>query len=320
MRRSSARLAAVEAASSDSLSSLPQALSHKVLLLLPLDERLRCSEVSRRWRAMLAVRSLWARLDLTSGVTVTNALLRAAVKKAGPRGLEALVVPGDADDVTLAALCSVLAANARGALRQVRVGRPCGDEHVKMLLEAGAPRLERLDVDFLDLEHFDEARAALRRAPPKYGAPLRVHTLRVNGNEDARAGADGVLRLPDDAVAGLFADAAAARRQPDWRAARGRVAARAKRAGGAGGRRPGAPPAQLSGEGLRAVARGGARARAPAASWRRAAAGPGCVLREHQQHAAGRAVCGAGGRRAARQRHAHAPHAPICRPLVAQRR
>ena len=67
------------------LLALPRPLALAIFALLPVDTRLRCSEVSRAWRALLADTSLWTRLDLcsTSGVRFSEALFRAAVAKAG---------------------------------------------------------------------------------------------------------------------------------------------------------------------------------------------------------------------------------------------
>jgi hypothetical protein len=72
----------------DPLTVLTSPLSRKVLALLPLDTRLRCAEVSPRWRAAVAECSLWVRLDF-DGVARRNAndaLLRCAAARAG-RGL-----------------------------------------------------------------------------------------------------------------------------------------------------------------------------------------------------------------------------------------
>ena len=68
------------------LSPLPRCFVHAVLLLLPVDTRLRCCEVSWAWRALLADTTLWACINLraSSGVQrFSEALLRADVAKAG---------------------------------------------------------------------------------------------------------------------------------------------------------------------------------------------------------------------------------------------
>lgn len=67
------------------LAPLPNWFVRAVFLLLFADQQLRCVEVDRAWRALLADPSLYFRLDvfLTSGVTrLSEALLRAAAAKA----------------------------------------------------------------------------------------------------------------------------------------------------------------------------------------------------------------------------------------------
>jgi hypothetical protein len=79
-----------EAATAATWDALPDALALRILSLLPVDTRLRCSEVRRHWRRLLAAGSAaWARLDLsaTAGIAgvVTAALVKAAVARAGGR-------------------------------------------------------------------------------------------------------------------------------------------------------------------------------------------------------------------------------------------
>ena len=61
---------------------LPAALALRIFALLPADARLLSAAVSRRWRALLAERALWARLDLSvlsrRGVTNPRQTLNAA--------------------------------------------------------------------------------------------------------------------------------------------------------------------------------------------------------------------------------------------------
>ena len=76
-----------ERASPDTiLSPLPRCFVRAVFLLLPVDTRLRCSEVSRAWRALLADASFFTTLNASrfSGVARFSVpLLRAAAVKAG---------------------------------------------------------------------------------------------------------------------------------------------------------------------------------------------------------------------------------------------
>ena len=81
------RSEAQERALSDNvLLPLPRCFVRAVFVLLPVGARLRCCEVSRAWRALLADTSLWSSiyLSITSGVArFSEALLRAAAAKAG---------------------------------------------------------------------------------------------------------------------------------------------------------------------------------------------------------------------------------------------
>jgi hypothetical protein len=175
-------------------------VAHKIFAALPADTRLRCSEVCRGWREMVAERSLWTGLDLseTSGLThrVTPALLRAAAAKAGG-ALTALDVSGVLRRLRdNGVLRAVLAANA-GTLRELRCLR--GHEQVWMLaplLEAllsAAPQLRICDADVL-FDDDKEARRALRNEGV-FG-PLRVRVAHLHY-------ADAATLVP------LFADVAA---------------------------------------------------------------------------------------------------------------
>ena len=81
------RVAALEERQNESrvLGPLPICVCHAIFLLLPVDTRLRCREVSRGWHACLSNPELWQLCDVsdTSGVAHrTIALLRAATKRA----------------------------------------------------------------------------------------------------------------------------------------------------------------------------------------------------------------------------------------------
>ena len=95
------------------LEALPLFLGLRILAALPVDTRLRCSEVSRGWRAVLAERSLWTTLDLRvldARVADLSALLRAAAARAGGQ-LGALHLVAWNRDIH-GALLAVLATNA----------------------------------------------------------------------------------------------------------------------------------------------------------------------------------------------------------------
>ena len=95
-----------------SLSDLPSFLSLRILALLPADQRLRCAELSRGWRALVAEPSLWQALDLSPAAGIhaaSAALLRAAAARARG-GLTRLDVSGCL--IPIDVLCEVLRANA----------------------------------------------------------------------------------------------------------------------------------------------------------------------------------------------------------------
>jgi hypothetical protein len=171
--------------------ALPRALALKIFAALPADTRLRCAEVCREWRAMVAERSLWTRLDLsaTSGVTHRGwrgrpALLRAAAAKAGG-ALQALDVYGVLErllnDDTLR---EVVAANA-GALRELRCLKAqrfpgLTVPQLEALLSA-APLLRVCEAELSSSAA--EARRALRNEGV-FG-PLRLRTACVRLEGDA---------------------------------------------------------------------------------------------------------------------------------------
>jgi hypothetical protein len=208
------RVVVAEERAPSALALLPLSLQLAVFALLPVDCRLRCLEVCRGWRAVLAAeRSLWTRLDLSlaGGVVarVTDALLRAASERAGGQ-LQTLDV-SDCPDITHAALLAVVTANA-AALRELRVDN--GVEQCEALLRAApqlrvfgsgywfaavhveallrcAPQLHDLDANVYFSRHANTHRI-LRNEPP-FG-PLRVLELSVR----PEGGEAGVLALAAD--------------------------------------------------------------------------------------------------------------------------
>ena len=94
------------------LTDLPHVLSLRILALLPADQRLRCAEVSRGWRALVAEPSLWQALDLSPAAGVHAAsVARLCAAAARARGrLTRLDVSG-CDLIPLDVLCDVLRAN-----------------------------------------------------------------------------------------------------------------------------------------------------------------------------------------------------------------
>ena len=160
------------------LSPLPCGFVRAVLLLLPVDTRLRCSEVSRAWRALLADTSLFCCLNLSidSGCArFSLPLLRADSAKAGGQ-LRTLDVTGQ----RLTApeqffLLESVSANA-ATLTELRVG-PCvqhfwSAEGVRALIGA-APACRLLEASVKIYRDRQVARAMLRNEPPFEALRLR---------------------------------------------------------------------------------------------------------------------------------------------------
>jgi hypothetical protein len=185
------------------LSALPLSCLLLIFARVPVDTRLRCSEVCRAWRAAVADPSVWRHVDLSchggiAGKHCGEALLRAAIVRA--RGsLQALDVPGRLHNISHAATFAAVAASANSLLTL----RVCGARNLDetQALLGAAPALRHLDADVdCDLpSELQQACAALRNEPPF--ERLRVHTLRVSlytvdrGTVVARPSAADVLQL-----------------------------------------------------------------------------------------------------------------------------
>lgn len=189
----SSKAAAHTAPAADALAPLPRDFVRAVFLSLPVDARLRCTEVCRSWRAFLDDASLFARLNLstTSGIRTFGApLFRAAVAKAGGR-LASLDLTGWAvwrDRLTtltvlvFEALRAAAADNA-ATLEELRLHESAFSvnfDQVSALLRA-CPNLRVLEVD-LRSDNVAAARRMLRTEPP-FG-PLRVRDLNLGCFED----------------------------------------------------------------------------------------------------------------------------------------
>jgi hypothetical protein len=180
--RRSNELEAAALPAGDPFATLPHALALVIFSLLPVDQRMRCAEVCRGWRAMLSDVNLWLRLDLSpaGGVArdaVTKALLRAAAKRAAGR-LQALDL-SDCERFTHKTICAVAAKNA-GALVELRLASPAAAlprtarfEELQLLLQA-APQLHMLET-YAACWNADSAHRLLRNEAP-FG-PLRVRRL-----------------------------------------------------------------------------------------------------------------------------------------------
>ena len=147
------------------LSLLPRYFVRAVLLLLPVDTRLRCCEVNRAWRALLAD-TFFARLDLSisSGLArYSLPLFRACVVKAGGQ-LRALDLTGQ--ETALNSVCLVEAFDA----------------YKRLVLQAAAANAATLTELRLDTGHYwrvDEMHALLEAAPA-----CRLLHLALSFNQD----------------------------------------------------------------------------------------------------------------------------------------
>jgi hypothetical protein len=192
--RRSTRSTSLTAPSEITLVMLPIAVIQRIFLMLNLPTRLRCFEVCRAWRAVLADTSLGTHLDLTAESdahrgeyearwpfpgTQPDALLRCAAARAGGTLASLRVELGHVSQV---ALLHVLTTNA-GALRELHtsygykeVGLSLGQ--AEALLQA-APGLRTFVAD-LGERYTLEYRAALRalRNEAPFG-PLRIRRLDV---------------------------------------------------------------------------------------------------------------------------------------------
>ena len=174
-RRVAAEARALGLAALPTFAALPPAQTLRIFLMLPVDSRLRCLEVSRAWRdALSGERALWTHLDLSAASGVARfsvALLRAAAARANG-GLVSLNVPrarGLHDD----ALVAVCAANGR-TLRELRLDDPrlsCGQ--IGALLRA-APSLQLLEPQGF-FKNATEACQVLRREA--HFAPVRLREV-----------------------------------------------------------------------------------------------------------------------------------------------
>jgi hypothetical protein len=190
----------------DPFAALPHALALAIFSRLTVEQRLRCIEVCRGWRATLSDHAAWLQLDLTraDGSECSEALLRAATSRAGGQLRSLRLACGDALQDSLFA---VAAGNA-ATLQELRIN-VLGvtfpqHRHVRILqaLLHAVPQLRTLEADVhcsleADVHCFAaDAYRALRNEPP-FG-PLRVRHLSVSAHG---ATADTVLALAADLAA-----------------------------------------------------------------------------------------------------------------------
>jgi hypothetical protein len=181
------------------LAALPHALALAIFSRLTVEQRLRCIEVCRGWRATLRDHAAWLQLDLTraDGGECSEALLRAATTRAGGRLRSLRLACGYALHSALWAT----AVDNDATLQELHTSAPPAElqqlfkiEDLEALLRA-APQLRTLEAD-VHCVNAEEAKRVLRNEPP-FG-PLHVRLLRVNA---AAAAADTVLALATDLAA-----------------------------------------------------------------------------------------------------------------------
>jgi hypothetical protein len=135
------RGAAAAPAGGDPFAALPHALALAVFSRLTVEQRLRCIEVCRGWRATLADHAAWLQLDLTraDGSACSEALLRAATSRAGGQLRSLRLACGHA---LHDALCAVAAGHA-ATLQELRISaagaehwQRCNIKHCEALLRA----------------------------------------------------------------------------------------------------------------------------------------------------------------------------------------
>ena len=178
------------------LLALPRPLALAIVALLPVDTRLRCSEVKRAWRALLADTTFFACLDLStsSGLKYFSwPLLRAAVIKAGGQ-LRTLDLTGQllVGETDLCRLRELVAANA-ATLTELLLDNNLGDftvEQVLALLDA-APALQLLAIESVDIKKKKKqvARAMFRNEAPFQALRLRGLWMSDGLNNTAKVAA-----------------------------------------------------------------------------------------------------------------------------------
>ena len=167
-----------------SIHSLPRPLVISILVLLPVKTRLRCSEVSRAWRALLTDTVCWECLDFSVfDGRFSEALFFAAVAKAGGQ-LRELDVSSGFIRLTYAALLNAVNANSQ-ALQRLRLHTGVEKMSLNLVAQlcAAAPGVRELSTDVTFLAA--EARSLLRREPPFGALNIRDCTLEgARGQDD----------------------------------------------------------------------------------------------------------------------------------------
>ena len=159
------------------LLALPRPLALTFFIRLPVDTRLRCCEVSRAWRALLADTTFWASLDLSifSGRMLRYCLpfFRAAAAKAGGK-LRSLITGPQLLEPHYDLLLEIVEANT-ATLTELRVDtvRYWDVGQLRALLEAATSVPELALSDSFGHRDRHVARAVLRTEPPFQALRMR---------------------------------------------------------------------------------------------------------------------------------------------------
>ena len=163
--------------------SLPRPLITSILILLPVNTRLRCSEVSRAWRVLLTDTVCWERLNFSVyDGGFSEALFFAAVAKAGGQ-LRELDVSARHFRLTFEALLNAVNANSQ-ALQRLRLHTGVEKLSLDLVAQlcAAAPAVRELCADVTC--RAAEAHALLRREPPFGALNIRSFTVQFTRGED----------------------------------------------------------------------------------------------------------------------------------------
>jgi hypothetical protein len=181
----SAARASMASAAHATFAALPRAVAHTIFALLPVAARARCAAVCCSWRAALAERGAWLRLDLSPGNApraLNDTLFAALAARAGGQ-LQSLNVKY-CDVLSTEALLAVLTANA-AALVEVRTTKELQLEAFEALARA-APRLRLFKAKVGCCNSAATAGRVLRnKAPSSAALRLRVLEANLQGGDEA---------------------------------------------------------------------------------------------------------------------------------------
>ena len=181
----------MEAAPHPQWAELPQPLLCAVLALLPVDTRLRCAEVCRRWRAACAERSVWAHVHVTATHHEKREAIKAQLYAAVARAAGG-VTSLNLDNLYMnrSEIIELVTPNGP-SLRELRLRRLSrwSEEDLEALLRA-APRLLVLEA-CLSTQDSSAALPAVRNEG--IFAPLRLNGICVEVRNEHQGDGEAVL-------------------------------------------------------------------------------------------------------------------------------